>query len=60
MNLIEYDNEYLTPEEIRSLINNLRLELYELREKHEELIQKNEKQKVEFEQLKERYINLTK
>jgi len=60
MNLIEYDNEYLTPEEIRSMINNLRLELYELREKHEELIQKNEKQKVEFEQLKERYINLTK
>jgi len=60
MNLIEYDNEYLTPEEIRSMINNLRLELYELREKHEELLQKNEKQKVEFEQLKERYINLTK
>ena len=60
MNLIEYDNEYLTPEEIRSMINTLRLELYELREKHEELIQKNEKQKVEFEQLKERYINLTK
>ena len=60
MNLIEYDNEYLTPEEIRSMINNLRLELYELREKHEDLLQKNEKQKVEFEQLKERYINLTK
>lgn len=60
MNLIEYDNEYLTPEEIRALINNLRLELYELREKHEDLLQKNEKQKVEFEQLKERYINLSK
>lgn len=60
MNLFEYDNEYLTPEEIRSMINNLRLELYELREKHEDLIQKNEKQKIEFEQLKERYINLTK
>ena len=60
MNLLEYDNEYLTPEEIRSMINNLRLELYELREKHEDLIQKNEKQKIEFEQLKERYINLTK
>ena len=60
MNLLEYDNEYLTPEEIRSMINNLRLELYELREKHEELLQKNEKQKIEFEQLKERYINLTK
>lgn len=60
MELIYWDNEYYSKDEVREQLKQMRTVITELNIKHNELLEKHEILKAEFEQLKERYINLVK
>jgi cell division septum initiation protein DivIVA len=54
------DNEYYSKEEARELIAYLRREIDNILRDHNQLLVKNEALQEEFNQLKERYINLAR
>ena len=54
------NNEYYSKEEARELIAYLRREIDNILLEHNELLEKHEALQEEFNQLKERYINLAR
>ncbi len=63
MEILSYynmDNEYYSKEEARELIAYLRREIDNILREHNQLLVKYEALQEEFNQLKERYINLAR